>query len=1108
MNRTTLVSTFLLLAATPLAATEEPARFSRLSAADTGIDFANTIVQDATINLYTFEYLYNGAGVAIGDVDNDGLPDLYFAATRGSDRLYRNLGGFRFEDVSERAGIAAAGGLKGGVAMADVNGDGWLDVYVSRSGLVAGPELDDLLWINDGDGTFTERAAEFGLADGTRTTQATFFDYDLDGDLDLFLVNFLTDRSGNQIRVQQQGDQLVRLRGASHPSESDRLYRNEGGVRFTDVSKEAGIDTRAFGLSATATDLDGDGWPDLYVANDFIEPDYALINNRDGTFTDRRAEMFRHVSYTAMGSDAADVDNDGHTDVVVADMVAPDNFRRKSLLNVMVWDRYSTLVRYGYGHQLQRNTLQLNNRNGTFSEIGELAGVAATDWSWAPLLADFDNDGWKDLYVTNGYRYDVNDGDYFKFTLDRLNRSVRLDSDESLAYYLQHIPTAPLPNYMFRNAGGLRFEDVSAPWGLAEPSYSTGAAYGDLDRDGDLDLVVSNIDQEAFVLRNETRPADGDRHYLQIALEGPPLNRAGIGARVEVEAGGATQMAEMFTTRGFMSAVEPLLHFGLGAGREATVTVRWPGGRSQVLARVAVDRRLVLRYQDAAPGAAPVPAAPARPLLTPLAAGLDFVHRENDFVDFKREPLLPHMLSRSGPCLATGDVDGDGLEDLFAGGAAGQAGVVLRQRADGTFEATAQPALDTDAELEDVGAALFDADGDGDLDLYVVSGGTEFEAGSAQYLDRFYRNDGAGRFARDSEALPNETASGSCVRPADYDGDGDLDLFVGGRVVPGSYPAAPQSLLLRNDGGRFVDVGAEALPRRDLGLVTAAAWADLDRDGAPELVLAGEWMPVTVLARRDGRFVDVTAERGLGETSGWWHSLEAADLDGDGDLDLAAGNLGRNSRLRASVEEPLRIYAKDFDANGSLDAVMSWYDRGTEHPLPQKDLLTGQLPSLKKKFLRYRPYAAATMADVFPAEQLADALELEAHRLESTWFEQREDGTFAAHELPLEAQVAPVQGILPGDLDGDGLIDLLLVGNSFETEVETGRFDAFNGLLLRGTKEGWRPVHATESGFFFPANGRYLVRLRRADGSSLIVAAGNDGPLTGFVLDKPTQRGE
>lgn len=1103
MNRPALVSTLLLLAAPlPGVATGTPTGFTRLPAAATGIEFSNTIVQDAKINLYTFEYLYNGAGVAIGDVDNDGLPDVYFAATRGSDRLYRNLGGFRFEDVSERAGIAAAGGLKGGVTMADVNGDGWLDVYVSRAGLVADADLDDLLWINDGDGTFTERAAEFGLADGTRTTQATFFDYDLDGDLDLFLCNFLTDRSGNQVRVRQQGDRVVRLRGASDPSESDRLYRNEGGVRFTDVSKEAGIDTRAFGLSATATDLDGDGWPDLYVANDFIEPDYALINNRDGTFTDRREQMFRHVSYTAMGSDAADVDNDGHTDVVVADMVAPDNFRRKSLLNVMVWDRYSTLVRYGYGHQLQRNTLQINNRNGTFSEIGELAGVAATDWSWAPLLADFDNDGWKDLYVTNGYRYDVNDGDYFKFTLDRLNRTVRLDSDESLAYYLQHIPTAPLPNYMFRNAGGLRFEDVSAAWGLAEPSYSTGAAYGDLDLDGDLDLVVSNIDQEAFVLRNEASSAGGDRHYLQIALEGPPLNRAGIGARVEIEAGGATQMAEMFTTRGFMSAVEPLLHFGLGTEREAKVTVRWPGGRSQVLPRVEADRRLVLRFADATPGAAPAPPAPPRTPLTPVASGLDFVHRENDFVDFKREPLLPHMLSRSGPCLATGDVDGDGLEDLFAGGAAGQAGVIYRQRPDGAFEESAQPALSDDSELEDVGAALFDADGDGDLDLYVVSGGTEFEAGSARYLDRLYRNDGSGRFARDPEAVPNETASGSCVRPADYDGDGDLDLFVGGRVVPGSYPAAPPSLLLRNDGGRFVDAGAETLPRRELGLVTAAAWADLDGDGSPELVLAGEWMPVTVLARRDGRFVDVTAERGLGATNGWWRSLEAADLDGDGDLDLVAGNLGRNSRLRASATEPLRIYARDFDANGSLDAVMSWYDRGTEHPLPQKDLLTGQLPSLKKKFLRYHPYAAAKMSDVFPPEQLDAALKLEVHRLDSTWFEQREDGTFAAHELPLEAQVAPIQGILPGDVDGDGAIDLLLVGNSFETEVETGRFDAFNGLLLRGTGAGWRPVHPTESGFFFPANGRYLARLRRADGSSLIVAAGNDGPLAGFALEQ------
>ncbi len=1088
--------------------------FTDMPADSTGIAFVNAIRQDMSVNLYNFAYLFNGGGVAIGDIDNDGLPDVYFSATLGQDRLFHNLGRFRFEDITAAAGIGEPGGLKTGVTMADVNGDGWLDIYVCRTGKTDNPTLlNNLLFLNNGDLTFTESAEKARLTDRSNTTQAVFFDFDLDGDLDAYLVNHRMDYSNStRIRLHQGGDgRIARIAKAQTAFESDRLYRNDGDGRFTDVSRSAGIDNSAFGLSASVSDINGDGWPDLFVANDYIDPDFCYINNRNGTFTDRVDEYFRHTSQSSMGSDFADINNDGLPDLVVMEMAAEDNYRQKSLVNVMMYDRYATLEKYGYGRQLGRNVLQINNGNGTFSEIGELSGISRTDWSWAGLFADLDNDGYKDLFVTNGYRYDVTNSDYLNFTLDSLNKNVVLDSREKLDLYLQHIPTARLRNYAYRNLGGLQFADESERWGFGRTTYSNGCAYADLDNDGDLDLVINNIDEPAGVYRNESRQQSAG-HFLQVACAGPAKNTFGIGTRVELRTASGKQVMDLYCSRGFMSSVPPVLHFGMGSDSIVQrMIVRWPDGKEEVLKEVRADRHLLVDYKNAVP-ANPASRSAETEFTEIRTTGIDFVHRENPFVDFKREPLIPHRLSQDGPCLVAGDVNGDGLDDLFIGGAGatpqggtgngagshGFAGAVFLQQASGGFVRSRQPALEADRDAEDVGATLFDADGDGDPDLYVVSGSTEFPAGNAVYRDRLYLNDGHGAFMRASGALPETAVSGSCVRSADMDGDGDADLFVGSVAVPGSYPLSPACQLLRNDGGRFTDVAPETLPQQGrLGMVHDAAWVDLDGDRRPDLIVLGEWMPVTVLLNRNGTFADATTEAGLQDTKGWWRTIQPVDIDGDGDMDFVAGNLGLNTRLKVSASEPLRIYAKDFDGNGSMDALISCFIKGFECPLPQRDLLLSQLPSLKKKFVRNGTYAEASIRDLYPESVLSTALRKESTLFASCLVRNNGNGTFSAEPLPIEAQVAPVQDVLP--LVASGNTDILLIGNSYQTEVETGLYDAFNGLLMRNRNGQLKSVALRESGFAADGDGRRMALLRLADGRELVVAAFNDGPVRTYV---------
>lgn len=1076
--------------------------FERVAPEVSGVSFSNRILETHDMNILNNSYMYNGGGVAIIDVNNDGLPDLYFTSTQGPNKLYLNKGNFRFEDITSQAGVGADEGIKTGAIVVDINGDGWDDLYVCRTGLKETPSRTNLLFINNRNQTFSEQSASYGLNDMSASNHAIFFDYDLDGDLDMYLINHPVDfQNVNNMTLQEGPDgRQYRVNKLRSPYDTDRLYRNEGNGKFTDVSQQAGIVNAGFSLGVGVSDFNNDGYPDIYVANDYIEPDWLYINNRNGAFTDRIGDYMRHTSNHTMGIDIADFNNDGLVDIVSLDMIAEDNRRQKLLMSTMMTERYEALARHGYGRQLMRNTLQLNNGQGSFSETGALAGVSNTDWSWSPLLADFDNDGWKDLYITNGYYRDVTNLDYLTYTVDSINKLGGITPQRFPDFndYLKLIPSERLPNYMFRNKGDLTFEKVTNPWGLDIPSYSNGSAYADLDGDGDLDLVVNNIEDPAFLFRNKS-VEQGKKNFIQIALEGKAPNLRGIGASVAVTQGSLTQYQEMSPNRGFLSSVQYLLHFGLpDSAAIGRIEVRWPDGAMQTLTNVRPGQRITLRHADAAEKYAAGKPASAPALLKPAGiAGLDFVHLENSFEDFNRERLLPHRFSTLGPGIAVGDVNGDGLEDFFIGGASGQAGALYLQQSNSAFKRSGQQALEADKNHEDTGAIFFDADGDKDLDLYVVSGGSEFPLNDGNYQDRLYLNDGKGNFSRAADALPRMGSSGYCVEAHDYDGDGDPDLFVGGRVAPGYYPNTPESFVLRNDGGRFLDVTDQVAPEfRNLGMVTDLRWGDLDGDGKAELVASGEWMPVTIFRNENGALRNATESFGLGRTNGWWNCLALIDADQDGDLDILAGNLGLNSRLKA----PLKLYARDFDGNGSVDPIITFMENGKEYPLPRRENLIKQLPKLKKKFVYFGPYSVATIQEVFSDNELRQATVLEALELRTTLFLNQGKGAFKAMPLPLEAQWSPANQFLVEDLNQDGNPDIMLAGNNYASDTESGPYDAGNGLVLLGDgKGGFRPLSGMESGLWANKDAKDLKVVQLANGNRLYLVANNNAAVQGWV---------
>jgi hypothetical protein len=1078
--------------------------FTRLPSSYTGVTFANRVADTPEQNVFTYRNHYNGGGVAVGDLTGDGLPEVVLTANQGGAALYLNEGHFRFRDVTRAAGIRGGRGWTTGVTLADVDGDGRLDLYVSHAGTAPGASRANELWINRGPGAdgvprFSEEAARFGVADTSYTTQAAFFDFDRDGDLDLFLLNNAPRPVGG---FGERNTRTVR-----DPLGGDKLLRNDGG-RFVDVSARAGIygGESGFGLGVVASDVDGDGWPDLYVSNDYHERDYLYLNNRDGTFREAHEHAFSVGSYFSMGLDVADVDNDGRPDVYTTDMLPEDEARLKTTTSFDGWDVYQAKVRTGYGHQLMRNMLHLNNGDGTFREVGQMAGVARTDWSWSALVADFDLDGRKDVFVANGIARDMTSQDYVAYLADQATaRAATAGGRVDFLRLVQAMPSTPLANYAFRNAGGagadLAFVNASAAWGLDTPSFSNGAAYGDLDGDGAPDLVVNNENQEAFVYRNNARAVSPDRHYLALRLEGAGKNRFAVGARVTVWAGGERFYQESQATRGFQSSVDPVLTFGLGAhARADSVRVDWPDGRASALRDVAADRRLTVDQRGAgAPPAAPAPAPGARLVAdATAAAAIPFVHRENAFVDFDRDRLIPKMLSTEGPALAVADVNGDGLDDLYLGGAKDQAGSLLVQQRDGRFVSAAADAFAADAISEDVGALFFDANGDGRPDLYVVSGGNEFGEQAPALQDRLYLNDGAGRFHKAADAIPAETAAGSRAAAADVDGDGDVDLFVGARAIPWRYGVPPRSALLVNDGrGHFADATDRLAPAlAGLGMVTDAAWRDVDGDRRPDLVVVGDWMPITVLRNAGGGRLVPRPAPGLERSRGWWNRVVAGDFTGDGRVDFVVANLGLNSRLRASPAEPATMHVKDFDGNGIVEQIVSTFAGGASYPVTQRDDLLRSLPHLRARFPGYASYARKGVADVFDAQELSGAVVDTAETFASALVRNDGGGRFTVVPLPREAQVAPAYALVAHDLDGDGALDLLLAGNFDGVKPEVGRLHAGAGLaLLNDGRGAFRPVPPNESGFRVPGQARDAARVRTAGGAAYVVARNDDRPL-------------
>ncbi len=1055
---------FLLASCSQQHEDSNPKLFSKLTKEKSGIDFTNTLIENDSLNYFTYAYIYMGGGVSVGDINNDGLVDLYFTGNMVPNKLYLNKGNLRFEDISDSAGVSGDTRWYTGTTMADVNSDGLLDIYCSVGGKFGLKE--NQLFINNGDNTFTEKAKEFGINDPSNSVQSTFFDYDLDGDLDLYVANY-PPTPFNAPNFHYAFKQKF-----PKPLDTDKLFKNEGGT-YIDVTEKAGLKTFGLSLSATVGDLNQDGWPDLYVSNDFSSPDYMFINNKNGTFSEQVKKTTKNNSFYGMGTDIADFNNDLLLDIIQVDMTAQINRRAKANMASMNPNLFWSTVNAGFHYQYMQNALQLNNGNlndslPDFSNISRLAGVSSTDWSWGPLFADLDNDGWKDLFISNGTRREINNRDYF-LEIDKKG----IPRDSMLAKSLA-IPSEKIDNYVFRNNGDLTMSRMNKKWGLEHKGFSNGCVYVDLDNDGDLEIVTNNIDDHASIFENKSSEQN---NYTTIQLRGPEKNLFGLGTKVTLFANGNTQYQELTLTRGFQSSVAPKMHFGLGKATTIdSILIVWPDFKRQLIKNKEVNSNLFIDYVNA-DEVANVPEQSSKKQLFNAKTKdlLAHTHVENYFNDFEKEILLPHQTSMLGPNIAIGDLNNDGLDDIIVGGSSQNTTGLYFQLDDGSYQKGDSAPFSLDSGSEDMGIHIFDAEKDGDQDIYIASGGNEFAPYSNQLQDRLYLNDGKGNFSKSTEALPEMITSSSRVYSHDYDKDGDLDLFVGGRLVPGNYPLPADSYILENRSSkekvRFVDVTEKIAPMLSkLGMVTDAIWTDFDGDSWTDLILVGEWMPVTVLKNDEGYFTDYTEKSQTEDTVGWWFSIEEGDFDKDGDNDYLVGNLGKNFKYKATEDETFDIYLNDFDQNNTNDIVLSYHNEGEKFPVRGRECTSQQMPAIKKKFKDYESFSNATLEDIYEEDALEDALHYQVKSFASVYLE-NDNGKFVVHNLPTLAQVSSINQIITDDFDKDGNLDAILAGNLYNSEVETPRNDAGIGLFLKGNgKGGFKPVRSKESGFYAPGD--------------------------------------
>ncbi len=1089
---------WLLVSCSSVEQKKELTLFTEIPTLESGINFINSLPFDKDFNIYTYRNFYNGGGVALGDINNDGLIDIYLTSNLSSNKLYLNKGDFKFEDVTDKSGVAGKSAWSTGVNMADVNGDGLIDIYVCNSGDIKGGNKKNELFINNGDLTFTDKAEAYGVADAGYTTHAAFFDYDKDGDLDLYILNNSYQSIGSFNLKKNERPKRDVLGG-------DKLMRNEGD-RFVDVSEEAGIygSVIGFGLGVTVGDINKDGWPDIYVSNDFFERDYLYINNKNGTFKECLPEQMRSISGASMGADLADINNDSYPDIFVTEMLPHEDARLKTVTTFENWDRYQYSVSNDYYHQFTRNMLQLNHGDGSFSEIGRLAGVEATDWSWGALMFDMDNDGLKDIFVANGIYQDLTNQDYLQYVSnDEVVKSIVSGKTVDYKRLVESIPSTAIPNFAFKNEGNLNFVDKAQEWGLGVPGFSNGSAYGDLDNDGDLDLVINNVNSLTSVFRNETNQLLPQNHFLKFELKGLDKNTFAFGTKITITNKDDIFYLEQMPIRGFESSMDPRPNIGLGLiDTVEQVLIEWPDGNANILSNVATNQTIQLDQRNGIElesSILPITKS-AGTIFEPYKNNIEFTHVENEFVDFDRDHLIYQMLSSEGPRMSAGDINDDGLDDLYIGGAKDQAGGLFLQTATGGFRKSVQVDMEADRASEDMGSLFFDADQDGDQDLYVCSGGNEFSTSSTALIDRLYFNDGKGKFKRSSQILPvSKFESTSTVKSADYDSDGDLDLFVGVRLLPFSYGLPVNGYILNNDGkGIFTDVSNKIAPDlQNVGMITDASFSDVDGDHDIDLVVVGEYMPIKVFINEGGKFIDRTSTVGLQKSNGWWNRVEPADLDNDGDVDFVVGNHGLNSRFRATEDKPVCMYVNDFDQNGTLEQVVCTYNGDISYPMALRHDLVSQIPSLKKKYLKYENYKNQTVTEIFTPEQMKNALKLDAYNFSTSILINDGHGNFAIRALPVEGQFSATYGIEIADFNEDGNQDILLGGNFYKTKPEVGRYDASYGLLLEGDGEGnFEPIPAQESGIRIAGEVRDIISISTAKDKLILVSRNNESVLT------------